>query len=273
MTDAACTVRFWGVRDHIAVPGPETAVYGGNTPCVEVRCGGALLIFDSGTGIRLLGRDLARAGTAQGDLFFAHTQFDRISGLPFFGAAFVPGNAFRLWAGQAPGGPTLEEVLRRLMTDPIFPVPLEVMRAKLEFEDFEPGATLAPRAGVTLRTRGFNGERPVIGYRVEHPGGVVCYATDIQESHEPNAAALESLVEGADLAILGPETETATGPEPWRWVVERCRRARVGTIVLTNHAQSQDDSALDRLAASLAAAPAGSAGPVLIAREGMVLRV
>ena len=32
-------VRFWGVRGSIASAGPETAQVGGNTSCVEVRCG------------------------------------------------------------------------------------------------------------------------------------------------------------------------------------------------------------------------------------------
>lgn len=29
------SVRFWGVRGSVPVPGPSTVRYGGNTPCVE----------------------------------------------------------------------------------------------------------------------------------------------------------------------------------------------------------------------------------------------
>src|SRR5216684_2648540 len=47
------TVQFWGVRGSLACPEPEVARYGGNTSCVEVRCGDRLLIFDAGTGLRL----------------------------------------------------------------------------------------------------------------------------------------------------------------------------------------------------------------------------
>ena len=49
---APIAVQFWGVRGSIACPGPRTSRYGGNTPCVEVRCGAHTLIFDAGTGIR-----------------------------------------------------------------------------------------------------------------------------------------------------------------------------------------------------------------------------
>lgn len=271
MSQRSATVRFWGVRDHIAVPGPETAVYGGNTPCVEVRVDDALLIFDSGTGIRLLGRALVRNGVAFGDLFFAHTQFDRISGLPFFGAAFMPGNAFRLWAGRPPGGPGIEDVLRQLMTDPIFPVPLKVMRAKLEFHDFAAGATLAPRPGIVVRTQGFNGEtRPVTGYRVDHAGTSVCYVTDVNPSYSPNEPALAALIADATLVVIGFESETSTDADAaWQWAAERCARAHVGTMVLTNHAHGLDDARLDGIAARLAERHIGA----LVAREGMALHV
>jgi phosphoribosyl 1,2-cyclic phosphodiesterase len=51
-------IRFWGVRGSIACPGPQTVHYGGNTSCVEMRIGGKLLIFDGGTGLRVLGLKL-----------------------------------------------------------------------------------------------------------------------------------------------------------------------------------------------------------------------
>ena len=56
-------VRFWGVRGSIPVPGPSTMHFGGNTPCVEVRAGSEILIFDGGTGLRALGGQLAPGGT------------------------------------------------------------------------------------------------------------------------------------------------------------------------------------------------------------------
>ena len=52
------SLRFWGVRGSIACSGPRTVRYGGNTSCIEVRCGERLLIFDGGTGLRYLGNTL-----------------------------------------------------------------------------------------------------------------------------------------------------------------------------------------------------------------------
>jgi len=62
LADPDMLVRFWGVRGSIACPGPKTVRYGGNTSCVEVRCGGKLFVFDGGSGLRLLGDTLLKAG-------------------------------------------------------------------------------------------------------------------------------------------------------------------------------------------------------------------
>ena len=41
-------VKFWGVRGSIPVSGPEFDRYGGNTSCIEIRCGEYRLLFDAG---------------------------------------------------------------------------------------------------------------------------------------------------------------------------------------------------------------------------------
>ena len=43
--DSDFFVRFWGVRGSIACPGAAWAAYGGNTSCLEVRCGRQLAHF------------------------------------------------------------------------------------------------------------------------------------------------------------------------------------------------------------------------------------
>src|SRR6188768_3684459 len=58
----AMHIRYWGTRGSIATPGPSTVRYGGNTSCVELRsAGGTLVVFDCGTGARMLGRSLVEA--------------------------------------------------------------------------------------------------------------------------------------------------------------------------------------------------------------------
>jgi phosphoribosyl 1,2-cyclic phosphodiesterase len=82
VTTAAFTVSFWGVRGSLSCPGSEYVRYGGNTSCLEVRCGPHLLILDGGTGMRPLGKKLIANGPIDADIFFTHTHLDHIVGLP-----------------------------------------------------------------------------------------------------------------------------------------------------------------------------------------------
>ena len=150
------SVRFWGVRGSIACSGPRTARYGGNTSSLEVRCGERMLLFDAGTGLRYLGNALASEGPASPaldvDLFLTHTHFDHVAGLPFFKPFFQPQNRFRLWAGHLAEGMTLRRVLGEFMMSPLFPVPPQVFRARMEYREFRAGETLRPGDDVAVRT-------------------------------------------------------------------------------------------------------------------------
>ena len=77
-------ITFWGVRGSIPTPGPATVQIGGNTSCVEVRAGKAILIFDGGTGLRLLGKKLQKEVPVTAHMFFSHVHWDHIQGFPFF---------------------------------------------------------------------------------------------------------------------------------------------------------------------------------------------
>ena len=77
-------ITFWGVRGSIPTPGPETVGIGGNTSCVELRAGKALLVFDGGTGLRLLGKKLLEEMPITANIFFSHVHWDHIQGFPFF---------------------------------------------------------------------------------------------------------------------------------------------------------------------------------------------
>src|SRR5882757_4670823 len=95
------SIRFWGVRGSIACPGPETVRYGGNTSCVEMRCGNRLLVFDGGSGLRPLGEELIKGGRpVELHLFYRPTHLVHIVGLPFFAPWHDSRSLLRIWAGH-----------------------------------------------------------------------------------------------------------------------------------------------------------------------------
>ena len=71
-------VKFWGVRGSIASASQGTAGVGGNTTCVEIRCGDELIIIDTGTGVRYLGMSLMKELPLKGTILFTHVHWDHI---------------------------------------------------------------------------------------------------------------------------------------------------------------------------------------------------
>lgn len=272
--DAPFFVRFWGVRGSIACPGPDYVRYGGNTSCLEVRCDGRILIFDGGTGLRELGEMLKAEQPLDADIFFTHTHVDHINGVPFFRPLFDKQNRFTVSAGHLDDEVGLRSVLGQLMEAPIFPVPLEIFGAKMEFRDFEYGDTLAPRKGITIRTAQLNHPNGATGYRVEHGGKSICYVTDTEHRPGELDRKILRLIEGADIFIYDATYSddeypnyAGWGHSTWQEGVRLADEAGVGTYVVFHHDPSHDDTFMDGVAKAAKAARPGT----VVAYEGMVL--
>jgi len=261
-------VRFWGVRGRIPCPGPATARYGGNTRCIEVRIADSCLVFDAGTGLRPLGEALSAAAPVKAELFLSYTGRECIAGIPFFSPAYDGANAFRLWAGRDAEGRALREVLAALMNDPVFPVPVAIFDACFCYEDFTPGAALAPASGITVRTARVHPCVGISGFRIEAEGRSVCYLSDfaLPEAGAETANGVRSLIAGADLAILGAGAGL-DGTAEWRAALRLAREAGVGTAALARHEPDWDDEALDRIADEAETIAPGT----IVAREGLTL--
>ena len=275
MVHSDYTVRFWGVRGSIACPGPDTVRYGGNTSCVEIRCGEHLMVFDGGTGLRLLGNELMRARRpADLDLFYSHTHFDHICGLPFFAPCYDGRSKIRIWAGHL-NGKGIEAVLNNMMIAPLFPIPMGIFTANIQFVDFAAGAALTPHPGVRITTGPLNHPNDATGYRIEYGGKVVAYITDTEHlpgGRDPNVL---KLVDAADVMIYDASYTDAEFPEhknwghsTWEEGVRLADAARVGTLVIFHHDPGHDDAFMDQVAADAAIARPGT----IVAQEGLVLR-
>ena len=275
MSGERFTVRFWGVRGSIACAGPETLRYGGNTSSLEVWCGERLLLFDAGTGIRYLGNRLCQEAPIDSDLYLTHTHFDHVCGLPFFRPFFQQENTFRVWAGHLGGRASIQHVLWKFMMAPLFPVPPEVFRANVSYNDFAAGETLHPAAGITLRTTPLNHPDGATGYRIEFAGRSMCYLTDTEHVAGAPDRNILGLIAGADLVIYDcmytdqewADGHVGWGHSTWQEAVRLCRSAGAGRLVVFHHNPDHDDDTLDVIAAEVEAALPGS----VLAREGLEL--
>lgn len=249
-------VKFYGVRGSIASAGPTTARYGGNTSCVYIEVGSQRLIFDAGTGIRLLGEEwMDRALDAH--LFLSHLHWDHIQGFPFFAPAFRPGNALQIHGVCAAGAVSPREVLTRQMHAPTFPVPIDIMKADLCFRDLRPEENVAI-GDVEVRHTLVDHPNGCAAFRVDSDDASVVYATDLEHQPEP-ADNLVELCRGADLliydAMYTPEeyagqngcSRRGWGHSTFEAGAELAEAAGVKSLCLFHHDPSHDDAFLDAL--------------------------
>jgi len=268
-------IRFRGVRGSIACPGPATVGYGGNTACIELRCGDRLVVLDAGTGLRELGVALAGQAPLEADILLSHTHLDHIVGLPFFLPVFDARNRFTVRAGHLADGGGVQETLERMLSPALFPLPLHAFAAEMRCIDFRAGDAFDLAGGVHVRTAPLDHPGGATGYRIEYGGRAACYITDTGHvPGKPNRDIL-SLIGGADIVIydaMFTEEEFALRPDwghsTWNEGVRLCEAAGAGALVLFHHDPRRDDRAMRRIEAEAARRRPGT----LVAREGMALR-
>jgi phosphoribosyl 1,2-cyclic phosphodiesterase len=249
----ALDIEFWGVRGSIACPSPNHVRFGGNTSCVEVTAGDVRIILDAGTGLRELGNRFLRDDARHAWLLLTHTHWDHINGFPFFKPAYVPDRHFEIMAGHLEAG-GVRNVLSGQMAGPTFPVPLETMRARLEFSDFTAGDTFRLGRDVVVRTALLNHPNGATGYRIEHGGSSFCYVTDTEHVIGAPDQNVLGLIQGADL-VAYDSTYTdeefprhiGWGHSTWQEAVRLCQAAQVKSLAIFHHDPEHEDPFMDRV--------------------------
>ena len=273
------TVHFWGVRGSIASPGAETVRYGGNTPCVEMRVGQERLIFDGGTGLRVLGQSLLSQMPVEAHMFFTHSHWDHIQGFPFFVPAFIKINRFNVYGAVAPNGATIQQRLNDQMLHPNFPVPLQIMGADLKFFDIEVGRPVQI-GDVKVENALLNHPGEAVGYRVNWQGYAAAYVTDTEHFADRLDENVLFLARNADLLIYDAtytdeeyssekSPKIGWGHSTWQEAVKVAKAANVKKLVIFHHDPLHNDEFLDRVGEQVAQRFPNS----LMAREGLSIQL
>ncbi len=250
-------IVFRGVRGSLSTPGPDTAGVGGNTSCVEVLAGGRRIVLDAGSGLRSLGDELMADGPTATTLLLSHLHWDHIQGLPFFAPLYAAGHRVHVRSGPN-SLMGLHEALRRQMSPPFFPVPIDRVAAQLEVSEIAPGAEFAVGdARVTAAL--LNHPDPVYGYRIECGGRSVVYATDT-EHYSCVDPTLRALAEGADVLIYdaqytpeeyrgadGAPARVGWGHSTFAAGAALAHAAGVGQLVLFHHDPRRTDAGVRSL--------------------------
>jgi anti-anti-sigma factor len=173
------------VREFAASLSFSGSTAGGNTTCVTIELENDLIIFDAGSGIRELGdylmdesnQQAKKFGFSRGKghayLFFTHTHWDHIQGLPFFKPIHVPGNVFDIYHIHE----YVPDVLARQMEQEFFPLQYHQIAASLKYHRLEEGAQVEV-AEATLTNIELKHPGKAYAYRVEADNAIAILATD-----------------------------------------------------------------------------------------------
>lgn len=269
-------IRFWGVRGSYPTSDATTLAYGGHTACVEVKVGGHFLIFDAGTGIIPLGKNLVKGGPRAKslNLFLSHTHHDHISGFYFFEPLFRSGARIAIF-GPRDAGKSVKETLYAAMAPRFFPVGPDRFKAKTHFYSLSGNEGVCLRGGGELPAvrrrshvaaandvevqvhRSTAHPNGVLLYRVGYRGKSVVYATDVEQKKKGHSDIID-FVRGADVLIHDGqylEKEYSSFNESRRgWghsAVERAaqvaRLSAVKELVLFHHDPTHSDTTLKRI--------------------------
>ena len=254
-------VRCWGTRGSIPSPGPATVRYGGNTSCFEVRHQGRRLIFDAGSGIRLLGTDLVEKGPNAIHIFLTHFHWDHIQGFPFFAPLYDPEDTIHVVAPKQ-REIDVQNLFAGQMGPIYFPVPFSVVAAAVEFEHLNAGSYEIGDAVIeVMRVR-----HPsfVVGYRVRVGGRTICFIPDNElegtgyEVGEGWSQRIRDFVGDADVLIhdaMYTQEEYGAragwGHSTFQQSVRLAEEAGAKRLLLFHHEPTRTDDELDDIVSRL----------------------
>ncbi len=255
------TVKYWGVRGTLPVPGPDSLKYGGNTPCVTMHFpNDQTFVFDAGSGIKALSTELmsSRKGKIDASLFISHPHWDHINAFPFFAPFFIPGNHFTVY-GASQGDKSIEDLVSAQMDDVYFPIMLRDMGASIKFKTLGE-ETIEAGTGITVKTMLLSHPGNCLGYRVTFDGKSVCYITDnelyLKDSPFFNGEYEDKLAEfvsGCDILITDTTyfdeeypTKVHWGHSPVSRVLDLAANGAVKSLHLFHHDPDQTDDDIDR---------------------------
>jgi phosphoribosyl 1,2-cyclic phosphodiesterase/CheY-like chemotaxis protein len=289
-------LKFWGVRGSTPAPGPSTVEYGGNTSCIEIRAKGELIILDAGTGLRLLGKQLAEEFKEQPlnmTLLLTHTHWDHIQGLPFFQPIYQPQNRVRIlgFEGARHG---LSSVLSSQMENPFFPVTMRELPANVQIEELKElkftigrvrvEACFANHPGICVGYRLFTGEASV-AYFPDNEPHYVANGTDVKAAAEYTQGQerrIVSFLRGVDILIMDAQYDREEYKLHMGWghaclddVVALAIKAEVKKLFLFHHDPDHDDAKISEMADYARKLVKAQNGKLQVdaAREGVVLEL
>lgn len=276
-----------GVRGGNTVADPAFARYGGDTTSFLVEGGGGeRVIIDAGSGIRSVH---ARLTASNPDfrsvlLLFSHFHLDHLCGLSSFPPMYNEEWTIEL-ASRVFEDLTVDDICSSFVNPPIWPLPLDEMKASKVFRilDAESMETPSAYGGLNIRWCPLHHPGGSTAFRIDEASSdtSVVVATDVEwgESSEEEKALLEGLCRtprSADVLVFDGkcapdqyEPYRGWGHSTWMEGIELAQRCGVKRLLITHHGTDMDDDACDARDEQIRAAWSAAQ----LAKQGEVIEI
>lgn len=276
-------ITFWGSRGSIAVPGPATLKYGGNTCCLELTIeDGSKIIIDCGTGIRALGNDIVKKGLHNRLLLLiTHIHWDHLIGFPFFLPAYL--NNFLIEVdGYHSCMKGLQFIFQNRMLDGVFPITFDQLKAKIKYLGKLPKEKELRYGTALITTIELNHPQGGFGFKFTEGNKQMVFLTDNELRVDSwKGRSFDDYVEfskNADILIHDAQytkdeyqRKNGWGHSYHEIVLELAKRAQVKKLIFFHHDPERSDQELDGILQSLAKAEEIGELEVQAAKEGQTL--
>jgi len=281
MNDYQFLAKLYGVRGSYPIAPEEGTKIGGNTTCFMVRTPEHVVIFDAGSGIIQLGKDLIpeiikhtqkTKSPFHITILFTHTHTDHLLGFPFFAPIYMP-NVHVHFFGPATLGMDFEDVLTNQVVPQYFPVSMHEFRSRKTFHNIDENTfiyfnpdTPEPQIGrigetepalspLTIYTMKyyFHPKDGSYVYRTESAEKKIVFATDVEE-YVGGDQRLINFSKGADILIHDAQytAEQYTkfagyGHSSVKMACDAARQAEVKKLLLFHHDPNSTDGMLEEI--------------------------
>lgn len=265
---AAFGVTIWGTRGLIASPHRDKAIFGGNTPCVQVQHENQLIIVDSGFGIANLGeillqRILTKQEALQVHIFYTHFHWDHIQGLPFFKPIYFESTELHLYSPESTE--TTLDNLNILFDGSYSPFesllkmqahvhlhqlkgPMNLHGLKIAYQAVDHGSIQSENSGSTANQSAHS----TYAYRfTAESGQSICLITDHEARPSPQNTAVVNFAKRCDLLIHDAQFLPHEYPAHVGWghstttqALDNALHIDAAKVLLTHHAPDRTDREL-----------------------------
>ena len=280
-------IKFRGTRGSYSVARKNFLEFGGNTASVEVRCDKQLIILDAGGGIIDIGLNEVKKIPKFSfkphltTIFLSHIHQDHIQGLQFYKPLFVKKSKIRLF-GPHQNDETLEETLRKILFDKVFPLGLDEIRSDFEVNNFpQDKIVVISQSGNTriynkddfskknikddiVITSYKSNSHPKNGclcFKIEYNNKSLVYATDIEEGYNPDTEFID-FIRDSDVLIHDSQYTSADytnlrnpkkgfGHSTFEMAIETQRRSGAKQLYFFHYDPEYDDNKLCALEKNL----------------------